>query len=1329
MPEPSTSAAAPSCEEHYPVTLAQEGLAALELLAPGNSGGTTAEMIVIDKRLDVDRLRQALEICLTEQPLMRVRLVVADGASYLAPDLAAHTELREATAGGEDELQEILAAELSRPLDPLTGQMTRALLVHTPDGDRLAHLAHHLVLDGMGAALYLRRLASVYNALGDGRVPEPPTGRLELAEMSAADQRLRASADHTAALRRWRDWLAELPARPPGPERVTTVGGLRRHTCEVPPTIRQALPQLAAQMNAPLADLLVALLAGIALDGPETEAACIGVPCSNRTGPGRVEWASVPSTAMTVLPVRVPDGAATLEQAVAEVATWRQRATAGGGITQERLIAWDRGEGQAKVPNAQLNVLPFAQTLHLDGQRAEVRNLTAGTTPGWTLTVRGSWSGRAPVQLELDVNQHVIDDGAELLDLAVHRLQQAVDICPGTPMSTLSRCTPTQSRYLQTLEASHDDVRPRTLLEAFQSGVRSSADAPSLTAPGGPGESDVILTGRQVWDISARLATALADRGVKRGDVVALAVPRSVGQLLVAHALLHLGAVYLPLHPDVPAGRGEAMCQQAQAVLTIDSALAAELRAEVDSGRHQAYRGQDKADVDDPAYVLFTSGSTGTPKGVVISHRAIDNRLQWMQDRCRLTAGEKVLYKTPSSFDVHIWELYWPLQVGGHVVVAPEGTERDPAALAELIRRHGVGIVHFVPGMLQAVLAVPSAVRDLQAASQLRLLVCSGEALGRDLAVAAREATGCWPLNLYGPTEAAVDVTHFDSGAAYDGPDVPLGRPVWNTACLVLDDHLRRVRPGECGQLYLAGPQLALGYLGRPDLTAAAFVTGPEGQRVYATGDLALWDEQGLLRYRGRRGGDRQVKVRGQRIELGEIEAVLCEVDGIGQALCHLRDAGGAVLVAHLLGPAMAEPEVRRQIRRQLTPVMRPSMLLFYDAFPTTINGKVDRRALQERAQQLPASAGRPPRTGAVDDSAEPADSAQSVVEQIVCHAFSTVLDTPVAATESFFSAGGDSLACIRLLGELESELGWSPRLAEFLAAPSPREVAERFAGRHTDCVDETKPAARAMWLAAPDEVSPDAAGAVPLVLLPPAGGLCWPYLPLAAHLRAERAVLGVLAPQLAGQRPADSGADALADWTLEAIRARIPAGPVHLAGWSSGGVAAHRLAARARHEVLSVTLLDAYPVETWQRRPEPGRGEQMAALLRMGGVDDRSVQPAPVDLVEVAQVLRQRESPLAAMGQQTLNACLESVTAAMALQRSGQSRRFAGTVLHIGAADSADSGLDAGAWELLSGRLHRERHLGSHVDLVRREHAAAVAETIGQHLAGAEAAAASPGR
>uniref|UniRef100_UPI0012B16B99 amino acid adenylation domain-containing protein n=1 Tax=Burkholderia pseudomallei TaxID=28450 RepID=UPI0012B16B99 len=418
------------------------------------------------------------------------------------------------------------------------------------------------------------------------------------------------------------------------------------------------------------------------------------------------------------------------------------------------------------------------------------------------------------------------------------------------------------------------------------------------------------------------------------------------------------------------------------------------------------------------AYVIYTSGSSGEPKGVMNEHRGVVNRLWWMQQTYALDERDAVLQKTPFSFDVSVWEFFWPLMSGARLVIAkPEG-HKDPAYLSELIDRERVTTLHFVPSMLQAFLEDEGAARGC---GSVKRVMCSGEALPPSL---VKRFYRCLPdarlHNLYGPTEAAVDVTAWACDAEEGGASVPIGRPIANTRIYVLDEYGQPVPRGVAGELYIGGVQVARGYLNRPELTRERFVDDPfvAGGRLYKTGDLARWRTDGSLEYLGR--NDFQVKIRGFRIELGEIEAQLAKVAGVRETVVLAREAapdtkrhaasnensasnsGEKRLVAYYTGDADATA-LRAQAAQHLPSYMVPSAYVRLDAWPLTPNGKLDRHALPAPADDAYARAEYEAPQGAKEEALAAIWKDLLPVERISRH-------------DNFFELGGHSLLAITLI-------------------------------------------------------------------------------------------------------------------------------------------------------------------------------------------------------------------------------------------------------------------------------------------------------------------------
>ncbi|UJC79083.1 amino acid adenylation domain-containing protein [Rhodococcus erythropolis] len=532
------------------------------------------------------------------------------------------------------------------------------------------------------------------------------------------------------------------------------------------------------------------------------------------------------------------------------------------------------------------------------------------------------------------------------------------------------------------------------------------------------------------------LARHLVDCGVGPESLVAIALQRSAHYVVAVHAVIAAGGAYLPIDPKHPGERIRHVLDiGAPSVVLSMTADAASLPAEIepvlldeiDLSGYSTDRIEDverlgHVSPDHVAYVMFTSGSTGKPKGVAVSHRAIVNRLLWMQHQYPLSPRDVVLHKTPATFDVSVWELFWPFVTGSRLVVAEPDGHRDARYLSELIAREGVTTLHFVPSMLDVFLVDG----DLSQFESVRRVFASGEALPRATVSRFHERIGADLHNLYGPTEAAVDVTFHETDSAATGP-VPIGAPVWNTRTYVLDQRLTPSPIGVPGELYLAGVQLARGYVDRPDLTADRFVANPFGTgRLYRTGDLVMWNARGEIEYLGRT--DFQVKLRGQRLELGEIDAVLVELTGVLAAVTVVHEDR---LVAYVTAESATDTALLADhARAKLPTYMVPSVFVILSSMPLGPNGKLDRRALPE------------PDVAAGEYVAPSSES-----EKAIAAIFSELLGVDrIGVTADYFVLGGNSLTATRAVARINSALGSSLGVRELFDAPTVGALAELVA-------------------------------------------------------------------------------------------------------------------------------------------------------------------------------------------------------------------------------------------------------------------------------------------
>ncbi|MGY2438175.1 amino acid adenylation domain-containing protein [Pseudomonas sp. SDO52101_S400] len=518
-----------------------------------------------------------------------------------------------------------------------------------------------------------------------------------------------------------------------------------------------------------------------------------------------------------------------------------------------------------------------------------------------------------------------------------------------------------------------------------------------------------------------RLAHHLRGLGVGPDARVAICVERGLEMVVGLLAILKAGGGYVPLDPAYPLERLAYMLEDSapSAVLVQGSTrgLLGEVAVPVVDLDHQNWQSlsSDNPSVDGltpqhTAYVIYTSGSTGQPKGVINEHFGVVNRLLWMQDAYRLTAEDVVLQKTPFSFDVSVWEFFWPLMTGARLVMARPGGHKDPLYLSEVIERERITTLHFVPSMLDVFLAHGDTAR----CNGLSQVMCSGEALPGSLVRRFKQQLpGSGLHNLYGPTEAAVDVTAWDcAGPLEQTPDnTPIGKPIANTRMYILDAQQQPVPQGVVGELYIGGVQVARGYLNRPELSAERFLQDPfqPNGRMYRTGDVARYLADGNIEYLSR--NDDQVKIRGLRIELGEIQSRLTDIGGVQEAAVLAREdvPGDKRLVAYYTGARLEIDVLRGHLLEHLPDYMVPAVFVHLDALPLSPNGKLDRKA-------LPA----PDQASVITREYE---APVGEVEILLAGLWAELLNVErVGRHDNFFELGGHSLLAVSLIGRLRQE-------------------------------------------------------------------------------------------------------------------------------------------------------------------------------------------------------------------------------------------------------------------------------------------------------------------
>jgi len=1010
----------------YPLTPMQQGMLFHSLHDP--QGGLYVEQLQVRLRGAVTPalLRTAWERLLARHAVLRTAFR-HDGAVPLqivcrqaALPWTEHDWRGLDPAARSARIDALLAAGRTQGFDLTRAPLLRLHLIQEgEEAWRLLWQHHHLLLDGWCLPILLDEMLDLYDALHQGATPAlPPVTdyRHYIAWLLRQDSA--AARDH------WRATLAGCVAPTPIPIARASQGAPERGevglTLERTATLRlEALARAERVTSSTLMQAAWALLLGRYSGEDEV---VFGVTVSGRTAPlAGIE--RMVGLFINTLPVR-----ARLDTDLHTLLQHLQQAQQAANRQAHASLAEIQRDSALPVGTALFDSLlvfenyPEGDTSGRDRHLLRLADLQVVEQTNYLLTLAVLPGETLRFTLGFDAARIDAAAAARLLEhLAV--LLEGLAAAPAADPRRLPLLTDAERAQLaqwnRTATALPTD---RTLVELFEAQVQASPAAIALVF------ADRQLSYAQLNARANRLAHTLIARGVGPGVLVALCVERSIEMVVGLLGILKAGGAYVPLDPDYPAERLAFMLADSAAPVLLTHGTLAQtlpvggaecLRLDVPGvfAERSAENPARRAAPDDLAYVIYTSGSTGQPKGAMNAHRGLSNRLLWMQAHFQLTPAAAILQKTPFGFDVSVWEFYWPLIVGARLVLARPGGHGDPAYLCELIDAQGIGTVHFVPSMLRAFLEAG------QRPAALARILCSGEALGRDLQDACfARLPGVELHNLYGPTEAAVDVTAWRCRGDDPYPTVPIGRPIANTRIHVLDPRLQPTPPGVPGELCIAGVQVGCGYWNRPVLTAEKFVEVElcgRTERLYRTGDLARWRADGTLEYLGRL--DYQVKLRGFRVELGEIESVLAQHPRVREAAVVLHEHdGNPALAAYVTlasdqssvdsAPAVPNPlttdhqplttALRAWLKTRLPDYMVPASFTVLDAFALTPNGKLDRRALPA-PDALQAGAGR---------------ALASATEHLLAVLWGDVLHTAVATREAdFFALGGHSLLATRL--------------------------------------------------------------------------------------------------------------------------------------------------------------------------------------------------------------------------------------------------------------------------------------------------------------------------
>ena len=1140
---------------------------------------------------------------------------------------------------------------------------------------------HHLLVDGFSFPAITRQIAAIYRAWQRGEAtPESPF--TPFAEVVDEYQRYAGSEAWQRDKAFWQAQRQALQA--PASLSAAPLGGraagsdIWRMKLEMNADGFRRLASHAPQCQpADLALALTTLWLGRLCNRMDYAAGFIfmrrmGSAALTSTGP-----------VLNVLPLAVHiDARETLADLAMRLAGQLKKMRRHQRYDAEQIVR-DSGKAAGDEPlfGPVLNVKVFDYQLDIDGVQAVTHTLATGPVNDLELALFPDETGG--LSLEILANKARYDEAELRRHMA--RLTALLAQFAADPALRCGEAEMLSADELARLAAVNDTAVPlpaTTLSALVADQARKTPDAPALA------DARWQFSYREMRQQVVALAQLLRQRGVKPGDSVAVALPRSVFLTLALHGIVEAGAAWLPLDTGYPDDRLRMMLEDARPSLLIATEDQLARFSDIPGLESLCYQQPLAAGDDAPlalskpdhtAYIIFTSGSTGRPKGVMVGQTAIVNRLLWMQDRYPLSADDVVAQKTPCSFDVSVWEFWWPFIAGAQLVMAEPEAHRDPQAMQQFFARYGVTTTHFVPSMLAAFVASLDA-DSVAACRTLRRVFCSGEALPTELCREWERLTGAPLHNLYGPTEAAVDVSWYPACgselAAVTGSSVPIGWPVWNTGLRILDAAMRPVPPGVAGDLYLTGIQLAQGYLGRPDLTASRFIADPfaPGERMYRTGDVARWLANGAVEYLGR--SDDQLKIRGQRIELGEIDRVMLALPDVGQAVSHAcvfnqaAATGGDArqLVGYLVsdsGLPLDTAALKARLAEQLPPHMVPVVLMQLAELPLSANGKLDRKALP-----LPTlggeRSGRPPEPG---------------METLVAAAFSQLLGCEVNDIDAdFFALGGHSLLAMRLAAQLSRQLARQVTPGQVMVASTVGKLSALLAA---DLSDEQ---AQRLGL---DTLLPLRESDGPtLFCFHPASGFAWQFSVLARYLSPRWSITGIQSPRPQGPMASAASLDEVCEHHLQTLLAQQPHGPYYLFGYSLGGTLAQGIAARLRQRgeaVAFLGLLDTWPPET-----------QNWAEKEANGLDPEVL----------AEIDREREAFLAAQQGQASGELFSAIEGnyadAVRLLTTAHSAKFDGKATLFVAEKTRQEGMDPQVvWGPWVGELEVFSQNCAHVDII----------------------------
>jgi amino acid adenylation domain-containing protein len=1016
--------------DNFPLSFAQQRLWFLDQLEGPRATYNIPTALRMAGRLDVIALQHCLDRIVQRHEVLHTHFATVDGvgAQIIAPHLEVPLPLIDLQTLGESvqqtEVQRLVTQEAQQPFDLSTGPLFRATLLRlAPEEHVLLLTMHHIVSDGGSLGVLVKEISALYQAYITDMpavLPKLPIQYVDFVHWQRQwlqGEVLQSQIDYWKMQLDGVPPLLELPTDHPRPTVQRYQGS--QQSLSISAGLTQKLEELSRQHGVTLFMTLLGAYALLLSRYSGQQDMVIGSPITNRN---RGEIENLIGFFVNTLALRVDLGDnPSFEQLLERVRQVALGAYAHQDLPFEKLV--EELQPERSLSHSPLFQVVFVlqntpmgalQLPELQLSLVEIRNTTAKVD--LTLSL---WETADGLTGWWEYNSDLFEqETIERLNTRFQILLEGIVAQPEQQIQALPLLTNAERQQLlydfndTTVEFPSD----LCLHQLFEQQVKRTPDAIALVY------EQHHLTYQQLNQKANQLAHYLQSLGVGPEVIVGLCVERSIDMVVGLLGTLKAGGAYLPLDPSYPQERLAFMMKDSNAALVLSERSIASV---LSSSSRQVLLFDElqptlaplstqppscAADHRNLAYVIYTSGSTGVPKGVMVTHQSICNHMLWMKRAFRLTSADRVLQKTPFSFDASVWEFYAPLIIGGQLMIACPGGHRDGNYLIQTVMQEEVTVIQLVPSLLRVLLEK----EGLENCKSLRHIICGGEQLPRELLQNLSARFSSFMYNFYGPTEACIDATWWTYQETEKNAVVPIGRPIANTQIYILDEQRQPVPIGVAGELYIGGVGVARGYLNRLELTAEKFIGDPFSDRadgrLYRTGDLGRWRYDGQLEFLGRI--DHQVKLRGFRIELGEIEAMLTQHPTVQQAVVTLKreQADNEQLVAYVVpseSETIALEPLREYLKSKLPEYMVPALFVELEALPLTVNGKVDRKALPalEGSELSTAIEYVPPKTP---------------TEELLAQLWSEVLNKEqIGIRDNFFELGGHSLLATQLISRV----------------------------------------------------------------------------------------------------------------------------------------------------------------------------------------------------------------------------------------------------------------------------------------------------------------------